>query len=65
MSADTDPDVEHYGTGPGRRQCTPGPVIDVYADGAIDRPCANCGAEPLSFCLHPSGVPRKLPCHNR
>jgi len=63
---DDDDDVEFLATGPGRHQRTRGPVLDAYADGAIDRHCPSCGAEPLQFCRHlPSGVARKLPCPQR
>lgn len=60
-----DLDVKYYGTGPGRHRRTPGPVIEAYADGAIDRPCPNCGAQPLDFCHHPDGTQRKMPCPQR
>ncbi|MBS1692574.1 MAG: hypothetical protein JST91_10155 [Actinobacteria bacterium] len=54
-----------FATGPGRHRRGEGPVIEVYADGAIDRPCPACGAQPLQFCRHPSGIDRKLPCPQR
>ena len=54
-----------YAAGPGRKQRAAGPVIEVYADGAIDRHCTNCGAEPLQFCRHDNGVTRMLPCATR
>lgn len=65
VAPDTDGDARHFSRGPGRRRRTRDPVIEVYADGAIDRPCATCGAEPLSFCRWPDGTQRKLPCLNR
>lgn len=68
-ATELDADVPSYATGPGRRQVTTGPVVEVYADGAIDRPChverGGCGAEPLDYCRWPTGQLRKLPCRNR
>lgn len=69
VDEDLDDPAEHCATGPGRpgRRRTPDPVIEVYADGAIDRPCPEpgCGAQPLDFCRDPAtGVYRKLP-HTR
>lgn len=52
-------------TGAGRRRRTQGPVLAVYVDGAIEVHCPACGAEPLSFCRHPDGTERKLPCLQR
>lgn len=55
-----------YFTGPSRRlRRSPGPNIEAYADGAIDRHCHHCGAKPNSFCRHPSGAFRKIPCPTR
>lgn len=65
IDVETDEDTTNYATGPGRRRITTGPVIEVYADGAIDRHCSGCGAQPLDFCRHSDGTPRKLPCHCR
>lgn len=49
-----------YATGPGGQHR--GPVIAAYAEtGAIDCPCANCGAKPGDWCTHPDGTPRKIP----
>lgn len=55
----------HYALGPGRYQRTRGPVIEAYADGAIDHHCPACGAEPLQFCRHDGGALRTLPCPAR
>ena len=57
--------VERVAVGPGRRRHATGPVLDVYADGPIDRHCRNCGAEPLQFCRHPNGGTRVIPCPTR
>lgn len=62
---DDETDVKYCAIGPGRRKRTSGPVIDAYADGAIDRHCPNCAAEPLQFCRHDDGTPRKMPCSHR
>lgn len=48
--------------GSGRWQRARGPVIEVYADGAIDCHCDNCGAEPNSFCRHPRRRPHDSLC---
>lgn len=58
-------DVRYCAIGPGRRRRTNGAIIDMYADGAIDRHCTGCGAKPLDFCRHPNGVERKIPCPQR
>lgn len=58
-------EVKYYGVGPGRRRRTPGPNIEAYADGPIDRECSNCGAKPLEFCHCPDGTERKIPCWQR
>lgn len=58
-------DNPRLGVGPGFRRRSPGAVIEAYADGAIDRACANCGAEPLQFCRHDNGDARKIPCAKR
>lgn len=60
-----DTGAKYYAVGPGRRRRTPDPVIEIYADGAIDRPCTNCGAQPLDFCRWPNGEFRKIPCTQR
>lgn len=63
---DDDDDLKYFGVGPGRQAAIAhGPVDAVYADGAIDRHCKNCGATPLSYCRHESGALRILPCKNR
>lgn len=62
-AADEDPIV--YSTGPGRRRIATGPVVEAYADSQIERACIDCGAEANSWCVHPSGVPRRVPCPNR
>ena len=54
-----------YATGPNRHSRR-GPVDAAYAEtGAIDVPCPNCGAEVESFCTHPDGTFRKIPCPTR
>lgn len=58
-------DPAQYAAGPGRQPRAAGPVIEVYADGAIDRQCTNCGAEPLQFCRYENGALRMLPCATR
>lgn len=66
--ADDAADQRFLASGPGRRgkrRQTPGPVIEAYADGQIDRSCDNCGAGAHTFCRHPSGAFRKIPCPNR
>lgn len=51
------------GNGHGSRR---GPVDAAYAEtGAIDVPCGNCGAGVESFCTHPDGAFRKIPCVTR
>lgn len=66
MSTDNDvTEVKSYAVGPGRHRRTVDPVIEVYADGPIDRTCPNCRAAPLEFCHHPDGTPRKIPCPQR
>lgn len=64
------PDIDHdeprfVHRGPGRRHSTTGANIEIYADGAIDLHCPNCGAQPLQFCRWPEGRERKLPCPQR
>lgn len=54
-----------YASGPGRRRRTPGPVIDAYADANIHEQCTGCGAPAFSFCRHPDGTERKMPCRQR
>ena len=39
-----------------------GPVFAAYADGALNRRCGNCGAEPSQFCTFPDGTQRHVPC---
>lgn len=39
-----------------------GPVMEAYADGALERRCGNCGAEPSQFCIFPDGTRRHIPC---
>ena len=58
-------DSERPAIGPGRRRRTPGPNIEAYADGAIDRDCPTCYANPLQFCRYPNGIFKKLPCPQR
>lgn len=54
-----------YATGPNRHSRR-GPVDAAYAEtGAIDVPCGNCGAGVESFCTHPDGAFRKIPCQVR
>lgn len=49
----------------GGRTCR-GPVDAAYAEtGAIDVPCPNCRVEAESFCVHPDGTFRKIPCSIR
>ncbi|CAN5145044.1 hypothetical protein BH11ACT6_BH11ACT6_34680 [soil metagenome] len=62
-----DPDavVRRPAIGPGRRKRTPGPIVEAYADAGIERRCTNCGAAANTFCRHPSGAFRKIPCPNR
>lgn len=58
--------MSDYPRGPGRRQRSPGPVVEAYVDsGAIDLHCPNCGANPQQYCTHDSGIERKMPCPNR
>lgn len=52
-------------SGPGRRKRTTGAIVELYADGPIDRDCAECGAEPLQFCHWPNGTERRTPCLGR
>lgn len=58
----TTDEATDYVRGPGRvrPQRSAGAVIEIYADGAIDRRCHECGAAPLDFC-HEHGIERKLP----
>ena len=65
-----DPDLDDApirpATGPGRRKRpATGPVVEAYADITIERACPGCGAEANSWCVHPSGAPRRIPCPNR
>lgn len=65
---DDNADLRFLASGPGRRgrrRPTPGPVVDLYADGAIDSDCPGCGVKKLSFCRHPDGTLRKTPCTQR
>lgn len=51
--------------GPGRRKASTGPVLDAYADGEIERSCPDCGASEYSWCRHPNGSLRRVPCGGR
>lgn len=63
---DDDRDASQYVRGPGRRKRpTPGPVIDLYADGTIEIPCPDCHVDAHEFCRHPNGALRKTPCGGR
>lgn len=65
LNEDQADNVRHIAIGPGRHRRTGSPVVEAYADGAIDRQCTNCGADPLQFCRHANGAPRKVPCISR
>lgn len=58
-------DAPDYRRGPGRKVCTPDPVLAAYVNGSLHRECVNCGAEPHQLCHHPDGTPRKAPCPRR
>lgn len=63
---DNDESLKYFGAGPGRRKRpSPGPVDALYADGAIEVPCADCGAEAHAYCRWPNGSLRKTPCGSR
>ena len=49
-----------YATGPSARSV--GPIVDVYADGALDRACGNCSADAGVFCKRPDGSFKPVPC---
>lgn len=49
-----------YAVGPSA--CPVGPIVDVYADGALERGCTNCGSEPGSFCRRADGSFKPVPC---
>lgn len=49
-----------YATGPAHH--TSGPIADVYADGALERGCGNCGSEAGSFCRRADGSFKPVPC---
>jgi len=52
-----------YATGPSARSV--GPIVDVYADGALDRACGNCSADAGVFCKRPDGSFKPVPCCTR
>jgi hypothetical protein len=59
-------DDQHWARGPAHNARTRGPVMDAYAEtDALTRPCPHCGANVDEFCVHESGVQRKIPCPQR
>ena len=52
-----------YATGPSARSV--GPIVDVYADGALERGCGNCGSPVNVFCKRPDGSFKPMPCCTR
>lgn len=42
-----------------------GPVVAAYADGALDRVCANCSAPANAFCRRADGTYKAVPCCTR
>lgn len=59
-----DPTLDCAALGPGRRRCTPGPLIDAYL-GVISGECTACGARPFALCADDTGHLRKTPCPAR
>lgn len=55
--------MPNYATGPSHP--TVGPVVEVYADGALDRACTNCSAEAGVFCKRRDGSFKPVPCCTR
>jgi hypothetical protein len=49
-----------YAVGPPAKPV--GPIVDVYADGALERACGNCGAEVNSWCVRLDGSFKPVPC---
>jgi hypothetical protein len=39
-----------------------GPILDVYADAAMDRECPACGAAARDWCRRRDGEYRRTPC---
>ena len=52
-----------YATGPSARSV--GPIVDVYADGALERACTNCGSPVGVFCKRRDGSFKPVPCCTR
>lgn len=52
-----------YATGPSHYSA--GPVVEAYADGALDRACVNCGAVAGAFCKRADGSFKPVPCCGR
>ncbi len=54
--------MSDYPTGPGHMKSRRGPVVDAYADGALEKPCPHCHAHVDEFCCFRNGEFRHIPC---
>jgi len=41
------------------------PNNGAYALADMSKRCANCGAEPHTYCRHTDGTDRRIPCISR
>jgi len=49
-----------YAVGPPAKPV--GPIVDVYADGGLERGCGNCSAVAGAFCRRADGSFKPVPC---